>query len=84
VLWFGGPVLDAVPGAGVFKGMGAEDLTIGHGLSDLRNGRPSSTGRRELDRLVDQHRMDRIGNGLDQVPQEVSADPRRRALMQLD
>ncbi len=52
--------------------------------ADLRNGRPSRTGRRELDPVIRQDRVYLVGHGCDQVPEEVARDTGSGLLVQLD
>ena len=43
--WLGRPVIDIVPGSGIFEGVRPEALAIGHGLPDQRDGRSAAAGR---------------------------------------
>ena len=71
VLRFGGPMVDVVLCAGEFERVGPEEFTVCHGLFDQRHSRSPGTGRRELDAVVGEHRMDLIGNGCNQAQQEL-------------
>ena len=54
VLWFGEPVVDVVLRAGELERVGAEELAVGDGLLDQRDGRAAGTGRGKVDAIIGQ------------------------------
>ena len=69
----GRTVLDFIAGAGVLEGMGPEQLSAGDRSLDQRNGGTAGTGRRELDAIVGEHRVDLVGDSRE-AEQEFSRD----------
>ena len=78
---FGQPMVDAVPRASELEGMSAEDFSPCHSFFDLSDGRTSGAGRRELNAVVGEDRMDLVGHRRDEVAQEVGRDLRRGSIV---
>ena len=78
---FHGSMLDVILSTGELEGVSAEDFSVCHRLADLRHCRSTSAGRSELDAVVGQHRVDRVGHGLDQMAVEVARNARRGLLV---
>ena len=78
------PMLDVEVGAGVFEGVSPEERVLGPQGLDLF-GRPGGAlGIREMRAVVGQDRMNLVGNGGGERPEEVPRDAAGRLLMQLD
>jgi len=84
VLRPGGPMVDVGFGAGEFEGVGAEQLSVRHRLSDQRHRRAASARRREVDAVVGQHGVDLVGDHFIQPPEEVASRPLLGFSMKLD
>ncbi len=65
-------MLDAELSTGILEGMGPDGLSASEGFGDQGHGRSPRSWRGEVDAVVGQHRMDLVGNGLDQTPEEVA------------
>jgi hypothetical protein len=84
VLGLGQPMIDIVEGAGVFEGMRVEELPIGDHLFDLSRRPCFASGVGEVGPVVGEDGMDPVGDGLDQVAQEVCGRLARHLFVQLD
>ena len=84
VLGLGQPMIDIVEGAGVFEGMRVEELPIGDHLFDLSRRPCFASGVGEVGPVVGEDGMDPVGDGLDQVAQEICGRLARHLFVQLD
>lgn len=71
VLGLGKPMIDIVLGAGKLEGMGAEEVSVRHGLFDLRNGRASRARCCEVNAVVSEDGVDLVRHRRDEVAEEV-------------
>lgn len=71
MIGFGQSMVDVVDGTGVFKGMGSKDFSLGDGQLDVRRGRTAIARGGEVGAVVSQDSVDLIGNGPDQLVEEV-------------
>lgn len=83
VLGFGQAMVDVVAGARYFEGGSPEWLAARKHAFDIGDRPTLALGIGEVDPIVGQHGVDLVGNGFDEVKQEVSRDPPCGLLVQL-
>src|SRR5208283_2046563 len=78
------PMVDVVAGACELEGVRAESPSLDEHLLDLRRAPSLAGGVSEMNSIVGEHRMDLVGNRLDQSVEKVRGCLRRGSLMQFD
>ena len=77
MLGFGQSMIDIGAGAGEFESMCAKPLALGEHSFDFYWGPGVTSPIGEMNSVVGEHRVDFVGNGLDQSEQKVGGDLRR-------